>query len=245
MQSPATLTVLLTLVACRPAATGDTPKNLLIISMDTLRREHVGYFSGDATTPFLDARMREGAVLEDLRGCATWTYSSLLCLFTGQSTVDLGYESVTDDPLAEDMPANMETMPLWFSQAGFRTVSVTGSPFLADDTGAVTGQGFDTVVYEDGDSASDFPGADWTLEHAAEQAAVLMEDPSDPFYLHVHFMDPHSPFKAPDSYRGDLAMLDPIPYDLTSAVDYGQAQRNYALLSTEEKALLLSHMDVF
>ncbi len=224
---------------------GGAPKNLLIVSVDTLRRDHVGFYAGGGTTPNLDGVLAESVVLQDLRGCSNWTYSSLLCLFSGRSTVDLGAEPVTNDPQAAEVPYDTELMPLWLSEAGFRTVSVTGSPFLSDDTGTVTGRWFDRVVYDDWGSSSDFPTGDWTVDQALVEAESLMAEPDERFYLHVHFMDPHSPFAAPDSYRAGLTELDPIPYDLTNASDYGQAQRDYNSLSTEEKTLLISHMDVY
>jgi arylsulfatase A-like enzyme len=222
---------------------GGLPRNLLVISLDTLRLDRIGFFDGSMTTPFLDGRLRESVVLTDLRGCSNWTYSSLLCLFTGQSTVDLGFEPVTADALAPSVPDRLDMLPLWLRQAGFRTTVVGGSPFLSPEPGIITAEGFQTVVYDDWGGDALFPPAKWTIENGLDQAARLREDPETPWYLHLHFMDPHSPFDAPESYRADIVDLDPIPYDLTNAEQYGQAQRDYQSMSEDEKNLVLAHMD--
>jgi len=221
------------------------PQNLLVISIDTLRLDRIGFFAQTDTTPFLDGRLRKSAVLTDLRGCSNWTYSSLLCLFSGQSTVELGFEPVTSDPAAEAPPEELPGVPLWLQEAGYQTAVVTGSPFLTTDPGVVTGGGFQTIVYDDWGNAADFPDADWVVEQGVEQVERLMETPESPWMLQLHFMDPHTPFSAPESYRKGHEDLAPIPYDLTSAEDYGQAQRDYAGMSQEERDLLVAHIEMF
>ena len=50
---------------------GHTPKNLLVISLDTTRRDRLSFFGVD-TTPNLEAAFSNGVILEDHRSCSNW-----------------------------------------------------------------------------------------------------------------------------------------------------------------------------
>src|SRR5262245_30081311 len=55
------------------AFSGARPTNLLIISLDTTRRDQIGHFTGLDTTPFLDSVLAQGVVLADHHTCSNWT----------------------------------------------------------------------------------------------------------------------------------------------------------------------------
>lgn len=223
---------------------GDRPLNLLIISFDTLRYDRIGTFAGNDATPFLDSLLQESVVHTDLRGCSNWTYPSLLCLMTGQSSVDLGFEPVTGDAETQSLPAQLDMLPLWLQNRGFDTAAVTGSPWLTTEPGVLTGEGFDTIVYDDWGDPSAFPGADWTTSRALTQAGLLQNDDRDRWYLHVHYMDPHTPYDAPAEYRSALADLAPIDFDLTTAQGLHEAKQDFGRLAPDEQDLLLEHFRI-
>ncbi len=222
--------------------TEGVPKNLLIVSFDTLRYDAIGAYAGTQNTPFLDGLLDEAVLLTNLRGCSNWTYASVLCLMTGRSTVDLGFEPVTADPDALGPPDQLDMLPLWLRRRGFETAVVTGSPWLTDEPGVLTGEGFDTIVYNDMGDPSEFPSAEWTAQKALTQAQSMVGGVQDRWYLHVHFMDPHTPYDAPQSYRDELSGdLDPIDYDLTTGKGLQEAKQDYLSLSEHDQDLLLAH----
>ena len=58
--------------------TGARPTNLLVISLDTTRRDQLGVFSGLDTTPFWDGVLGESVLLADHVTCSNWTAPSMM-----------------------------------------------------------------------------------------------------------------------------------------------------------------------
>lgn len=194
-------------------AGGRTPTNLLGISLDTTRRDRLGRFSGRAdTTPFLDARLAEAFVLEDHRSCSNWTAPSVLCATTGASPLELDFWPGSGDPEVDASRNGLDTLARALGKAGYDTTLVTGNRVFSDDLD--TAQGFDTQIVRD------YEPAPVVADVARERAATLVAD-GGPWYLHLHFMDPHRPYCPPIEYRGDLDALPDIGVDVCLALDVG------------------------
>src|SRR5687767_14193899 len=58
---------------------GRIPKNLIFLSIDTFRKDHIGRYGGPGLTPFLDRIAAEGVTLDDHMQCANWTFGSTTC----------------------------------------------------------------------------------------------------------------------------------------------------------------------
>ena len=177
--------------ACEPAGSGTSalsvttaPKNLLFISIDTVRRDRVGRYSGGTQTPFLDELMDEGVVLDDHQSCSNWTYPSMLCLLSGQNTLDLGFEPTVYYGAPDLFPSGKELLADWLGAAGYQTAMVSASPYLMQTYGTV--EGFDTAI---GNTV-------WKAEEAVTQALDVATGFSTdaPYYLHLHLLDPHASF---------------------------------------------------
>ncbi len=228
---------------------GPPPRNLLIISVDTLRRDHVGRWdpSGRSDTPFLDGLLAEGVPLEDLRSCSNWTESSFLCLYTGQSTVDLGFEPLTHDNRAPPPPKTVDSLATWLHDLGYRTVLVSGSPFLSE--GAILGRaGWDVADYLARDELGQWATASDIAAQAVLRGVELMRDPKDsPFLLHVHFMDPHSPYEVPADQLEGVDGLDPLPndYDMSDVLSIQQFQADFAKMTPEQRDNALAWLDAY
>lgn len=118
-------------------------RNVVLISIDSLRRDHVGTYghkpryAGDIpVSPTLDALGEEGVVFEDAWTTSSWTLPSHMALMTGLSDRLHGVE--TDkfqlDPLRS-------TMAEQFQASGWNTAGYFSGPFLAPKYGF--GRGFD------------------------------------------------------------------------------------------------------
>jgi hypothetical protein len=79
----------------KPAAdSGRSPppqRDLIMISIDTLRRDSVGRYDGSDRTPFLDSLLAQGLTLDAHHACSNWTYGSILCGLGGADGVDVGW----------------------------------------------------------------------------------------------------------------------------------------------------------
>jgi arylsulfatase A-like enzyme len=226
---------------------GEAPTNLLFITIDTLRRDRIGRWDRtdrESATPFLDALLEESLVLEDHRSCSNWTLSSLICLLAGQSTVDLGFEPHSGDDRVADVPDDLSTAPQWLADAGFRTAAVSASPFLREGFAPTEG-GFERIDYRN-EGAHLYSTADWIRGVAAQRTASLRST-GEPWYLHLHYMDAHSPFdEHPTQWAQEgIEDLPPSEFDLTTYDDVQKVISSWDRMSAEVQDVLLQYMDAY
>lgn len=185
--------------------TGKPPENLLIISLDTTRRDRIGRFGYYGNTPNLNAKMAEGVALDNHRSCSSWTGPSMTCVTTGSTPFDQNWFPWTSDPEVSNWNDDIPTLARQLRfQKGFHTALVTANgvmgPFLP------LANGFEVVQNLDYQ-----PAANVTDAGLSEAQALVGGDA--PFYLHVHYMDPHQPYCPPDDYVEDQ-YYTPLPNDV-------------------------------
>ncbi len=221
------------LLACRPAVEpgevpllgleGEPPANVLILSADTLRRDFVGRYAGTDNTPWMSDFLGSGVVLDDHASCANWTVASFVCLYTGSSALDLGFEPDSGDPDVPDMPADLDSLPEAFQDRGFDTRLVSANPYVHDKPRWPLGKGFD----------QDWMEANARGELLVDAALDLAPDLRSPWLLQVHFMDTHEPYEAPRSYVEPGPEID---YALADPAEIQRLEGDWATLSADEQA---------
>ncbi len=222
-----------------PAATDavvlkQPPRNLLVISLDTVRRDRLSFFDDRGVTPNLDAVFSDGVVLEDHRSCSNWTAPSVYCAQTGNFQLDsdvwpTALAEMGRDTLVDWPPPDSPTLASLLSGAGFDTTLVTSnSVFSLDMNGAA--YGFDHEFRWVWATAPNV--VDMALKHAADLGAD-----AKPWYYHVHFVDPHEHYQAPPAYWTDPTM--DCPWDMTSVNVLQQLSGNalWDPLDDDDKAL--------
>ncbi len=117
--------------------------NVLLISIDSLRRDTVGCYGahlpfapGLSPTPHLDRLAAEGVRLTDAYAPSPWTLPSHVSLLTGMSPLVHGVE--TD---LQTMKVGSPTLAEVLRDAGYRTAGVFSGPYLEDIWGF--GRGFE------------------------------------------------------------------------------------------------------
>jgi arylsulfatase A-like enzyme len=185
---------------------GPAPTNLVIISLDTTRRDHIGRFGHKGNTPNLDAVLAEGVALDDHRSCSSWTGPSMTCVTTGLTPFDRNWFPWNSDPDVANSDPTMPTIAgqLQF-QFGWRTAMITANSVFGPTLGL--DRGFQSVTFS-GAAAN-------TTDLALEQARELHGDESSPYYLHVHYIDPHAPYCPPDEYV-ESDVYEPFSEDICS-----------------------------
>jgi arylsulfatase A-like enzyme len=195
-RAPAALAALLagaSLVAfgCTSAPPTDSArKNVLLITLDGLRQDHISAFGYPRpTTPNLDWLATHGVAFRTVipTGCATQV--SLTSLFTSRSYADGQVEAGI--VLRESNVTLAET----FADAGYDTAGFVASPVLARDNRF--GQGF--AVYEDfHDAAETYIGAEQPVGAALR---YLQGRPTTrPFFVYLHLEEPHPPWRHPSPW---------------------------------------------
>ncbi len=215
---------------------GPAPRNLLMISVDTLRRDKVGHHGGGDRTPFLDSVLAESFVLDDHRSCSNWTYSSVVCALTGQSPVDLGFEPVGNRPedyedRATVPPEDLAGLPHWLAAVGFETSLVSTSRFLSDRN--PPGGGFATSVLEEDAVAARVTD----LALAASEPLLVA---GAPWFLHVHYRDPHFPWQADAAWEVGLEGLEPAGYQLGNQAGVDNLEADWPDLDEASRANALA-----
>lgn len=221
------------LVGCGgDAAEAPRYRNVLLISMDTTRADHLGvYGNAEVKTPAIDALGKEGVVFEACMSAAATTLASHTSLLTGTYPLVHGvtrngfYVNEDNRLLQEDL-----------RDAGFYCAAVLGSSALTAKSGL--DQGFDH--YDDAfDLAAEAGGRDQDQRSAADVTARLLahvdealerQEADDGFpdrlFLVAHYFDPHAPY-APEpemAQRYGAASLVGDFDDIEQAVQSQQAR---------------------
>jgi arylsulfatase A-like enzyme len=118
---------LLSALAAGPVEPRPAPEyNLLLISIDTLRADHLGCqgYHRD-TSPNLDQLAKEGVLFENLTAAAPWTVPSHMSMFTSLYPSVHGVQTVSDR-LGEGVP----TLAQCLAQSGYLTAAFVTGPVL-------------------------------------------------------------------------------------------------------------------
>ncbi len=188
--------------------------NVLLVSIDTLRADHVGAYGSKTPTPVVDSLAREGVVFEKAVSQVPVTLPSHTCLLTGTYPI---FNGVRDNGSFR-LDASHETLAEAFRAAGYQTGAFVGS--FALDSRFGLDRGFD--VYDDyyGDTSeyNDFAISERPAETVLRAATKWLATVHDrPWFAFVHLYDPHAPYAPPppfreqfrsDLYRGEIAYVD-------------------------------------
>ncbi len=174
---------------------GDRVKpNIVLIVMDAFRADKVGaQRNGVPLTPFLNSLTEEGACFSRAVTNCTWTRPAMASLYTSLY-VD-AHQVVYDTHVPEEVSAyaalspELDTIATVLKDAGYATIGIQTNGNLFPEFGF--DRGFD--VYR---TSLDDIGSlvtDWAIEEINQASA--------PFFLYVHYMDPHLPYDPPQEYR--------------------------------------------
>jgi len=191
-----------TSVGCVPAATQEAPSaapaaaprrppNVVVVVIDTLRRDRLGCYGGTrGLSPHLDALAAEATVFERCLAPSSWTEPSTASLLTGLYPTRHGCHEYAV------LPPELELLSERFGAAGYRTVGVSGNPNASPQF--AFDQGFDAFWFDASDHARDYPDVSELVGHAE---ALLAQDDGRPTFLYLHVMNVHGPYLSPDAWR--------------------------------------------
>jgi arylsulfatase A-like enzyme/Tfp pilus assembly protein PilF len=223
------VSVLVPVAGCGHRATSAPARgfNLLLITLDTVRADHLGaYGDADAETPALDRLAGEGVRFARAMTAAPLTLPAHATLLSGLLPPHHGLHGNG----AGSFPAGAATLATDLEGEGYRTGAFVGA-FVLDHRFGLA-RGFET--YDDeidrGDPAS--PGgleAERPGRVVVDRAlAWLGRDDPRPFFAWVHLYDAHAPYEPPEPYRSRHAGH---PYDGEIAEVDEQVERLLAFLA--------------
>ena len=194
LRDPASRAIrLLLAIAALAAGCGEAsqPRNLLLISLDTLRADHLGcYGYARPTSPFLDRLASQGVLFEQAYATSPWTLPSHASLFTGLYPSQHG---VMTEELS--LPTDLPTLAEALRGRDFATAGFVSGIFLGPRFGL--GRGFERYGViptraESGGSATSLSATDRVSAGGLEWLATRQERP---FFLFLHYFDIHSDYR--------------------------------------------------
>ena len=191
--------------------------DVVLVTIDTLRADHVGcYGHPGAVTPVLDGLAARGVRFATAVAHVPLTGPSHASILTGRTPLGHGLR----DNGGFALPAQATSLAEDFRKAGYRTAAfVSGFPL---DRRFGFDRGFDS--YDDhlprGNDRRRTPYVERTADRTTEAVLRWMDGSAAgaaPFFLWVHYYDPHAPYEPPaelgarfpDSpYDGEIAFVD-------------------------------------
>ena len=163
--------------------------NVLLISIDTLRGDHLGcYGYNRPTSPTLDEVASKGLLFEDTMATSPWTLPSHGSLLTGLYPRRHGLKS-----FYHSLPKMISTMADVFRANGFSTAAIVNSHYLSQRYGL--DRGFDEFTYE-----KEILGLTAPSKVGEMALGWLSKRHRNPFFLFLHFFDIHSDYRALPKY---------------------------------------------
>jgi arylsulfatase A-like enzyme/tetratricopeptide (TPR) repeat protein len=203
--------------------------NVLLITIDTLRRDRVGAFGGrTGLTPTLDALAASGVRYSQAFTTAPLTLPAHASILTGLQPRHHGIRNNTSFQLRSTTP----TVASVLQKTGYRTGAFVGA-FVLDGRFGLSA-GFDT--YDDQlprDERRSFEYAQRrggeVVRRAGDWILAAGQTPG-PWFAWVHLFDPHAPYDAPAPYRdrwpaydAEVAYTDAMIGDLLARLRAGHA----------------------
>ncbi|MFN7964130.1 MAG: sulfatase-like hydrolase/transferase [Acidobacteriota bacterium] len=211
------------LLAAAPPAVAAPQPSLLLVTLDTTRVDRLGcYGANPSRTPQIDALAKRGVRFAQAQSPVPLTLPAHASLFTARTPREHG---VLDNALDRLAPAE-QTLAESLKRAGYVTLAAVGAAVLDRDTGIA--QGFDR--FDDRVRVGSREWFDWRERSAVQVNAAalsLLEGVDSPFFLWVHYYDPHHPYVPPEPFRsrwsgapydGEIAAMDDALGSLLAAL---------------------------
>ncbi len=180
------------------------PENVVLIVIDTLRWDRLeGTRNGVEIMPKLRAYADEGWNFTRAISPGSWTKPSMASMFTSlypevHKVQFLVTNSDYDQPLTTSVLGdNVETLGMYMKEHGYKTAAAQANA-LWKEIGAE--RGFDTFIFKR------YPES--KANHVTDTALAALANLKPPFFLYVHYMDPHAEYSPPEKYK---EMFGPLP----------------------------------
>lgn len=175
-----------------PKAGPDAP-NILIITLDTTRANHLGvygYFRD--TSPQIDTFAKECVLFKECIAPVAQTLPSHHSLFTGVYPREHGFTANMSFTEGMYVPSpHLFSLATLLRSCGYQTAAFVSAEAVKKEGGL--NAGFD-VWHEPAEKNAISP------QTLAELFKWMDGDPSRPFFCWLHLFDPHAPYEAPEPY---------------------------------------------
>ena len=202
----------------QPLKSGNRPvKRIILLSVDTLRPDYLSCYNSEAIrTPGIDQLADDGVLFQHAFSTAPWTLPAFASVMTGLPvSIHMTFQP------EHVLPDTLRTLAEILHDAGYYTAAIGSNQNLAKSKNIC--QGFDEYHffpvpafqnlygYSLGASLYYYFILDRRLESSASTGELtemavnwLKTHRDDPFFLWLHYLDPHLPYSPPKSYIKDI-----------------------------------------
>ena len=162
--------------------------NIVLITIDTLRADHLSCYGYERTTsPNIDAIAEKGMLFKNAIAPSSWTAPSMASLFTSVYPVNhgvlhgIGYQEGRTINIQEVFSDKLRTLPELLQEQGYSTFGVASNLHLSEKFGFA--RGFDY-----------FQCLPWVSAEKVNRTIGFWQDEiknAEKFFLWVHYFDPH------------------------------------------------------
>jgi len=172
--------------------------NIILILVDALRADHVGAYGYERnTTPVLDRFARECVLFTRAVSASNWTPVSTASMLSGlyafsHSLIPPSKDTGPALEMALRIGEGVEVLAERLKRAGYTTAAVSANSWHKEEFGFIRGFGsfrVDRTAY-----AND-------INRYAFQVVKKMSRKKNPFFLYLHYIDPHKPYNPPHAYE--------------------------------------------
>lgn len=235
--------------------------NVIIITMDACRRDRLSCYNPEnVRTTNYDAFARKSYLFKNSYANNPWTIPSMMTMNTGQ------YPSVHRADFFTAVPQEMRTLAQTLKAHGYRAEAYAGNPILYGEYGFK--RGYDVYLeYGDFEKLTFFKKAliyrffkrvrdivqarlggtlditQWCKYHLIR--CIERNHGKRPFFVWVHFLDPHTPLTPPEKYiDGDEEYVKKARiFGLTKTNEGQKFKREYLDLYTELYGAEVRYLD--
>ena len=211
-------------------------RNVVLITVDSLRSDHVGFLSNSVeNTPRMDALADDAVLATDAISPSSHTRASVPALLTGQYP----HRFFTNFLADVDVP----TLATYMAESGYDTAAFHSNPLISRHFGYDKGfdEFYDGLQFVE---STPFPESVTSAysklvrllqrfpyepaEEITKRARTWLSEAQEPFFLWVHYMDPHGPYALDrqlgylDKYRSERLWQKAV----SSPDDVSAAERN-------------------
>ena len=169
------------------------PPNIVVVTLDTTRADHIGAYGYDrARTPNLDALAASGVRFERAWTVSNNTLPAHVSVLSGLQPQRTGVPRN-----GHKLPKSTPWAPETLKAAGYETAAFVSASALSGKLGL--SRGFD--LYDDSFDVKELDQRQRHGDDTTDAVLAWLEKPRDkPFFVWVHYFDPHYPYTPPAPY---------------------------------------------
>jgi arylsulfatase A-like enzyme len=192
--------------ACRPARDSNA-RVVVLISIDTLRADHLRLHGGAVAAPHIESLAGDGSLYRSAFAHSPQTLPSHASMLTGL----LPFQHGARDNVGFTLTQGVTTLAERLKRTGYATGAAVSSYILRKETGLDRGfdhyeSAFDVGAGPEVTIAQVQRAGDETLKIARDWIA---KHEGGPLFFFLHLYEPHTPYEPPSPYREQYAH----PYD--------------------------------